>query len=374
MSFRCAPMFPGDLLDAAARFAADAADAAARAADDAPSGAALRDAWSQAVAMGWPAMLVDDAHGGAGGSLADLGAVVEGVARHALPLPVVRRCAQAPALLAGLGAAGAPTLRALAAGELDVDPVDASSPVASIAADGSLRLDGRLEALDIALPASHRLAVAGDVALLIPDAMLPSPEARHLGIDGRRSADLALDGLALPARVVLARGPAVEAAARAAADVATLATAIEMAATLGATVERAIEYLLQRQQFGVALATFQVLRHAVVELYVDQECASALLARLVADALERGAPDGRDAAMAKLYLNTLARRAAEASIQLHGGMGMTAELPATRLARRLIVAEFEHGDRTQLLARLAAPARIAPLPAPAAEADERATA
>ena len=31
-----------------------------------------------------------------------------------------------------------------------------------------------------------------------------------------------------------------------------------------------------------------------------------------------------------LYLNTLARRAAEASIQLHGGMGMTAELPATR--------------------------------------------
>nr|HMS79686.1 hypothetical protein [Burkholderiaceae bacterium] len=63
-----------------------------------------------------------------------------------------------------------------------------------------------------------------------------------------------------------------------------------------------------------------------------------------------------------------------ASIQLHGGMGMTAELPATRLARRLIVAEFEHGDRTQLLARLAAPARIAPLLAPAAEADERATA
>jgi alkylation response protein AidB-like acyl-CoA dehydrogenase len=355
MSFQTAPLFPGDLLDAATRFAADvAADATARSGPDAAAGPDLSAAWAQAVQMGWPALLIDEVLGGPGGSLADLGAVLEGAARHALPLPLVRRCAQVPGLLMALGAAAEPALRGLASGELDIDPADGSALQVLALADGGVRLSGALEGLDAGLPASHRLVVAGDCALLIPDAALPKPAERYLSIDGRRSADLQLHGLELPAAAVLARGPAVATAEQAAADLAVLAISIEMTATLGASVEHTIAYLLQRQQFGVALASFQVMRHRVVDLYVDQECASALVARLVADSLARGQIAPRDAALAKLYLNQLARRAAEASIQLHGGMGMTAELPATRLARRLIVTEFEHGHRAHQLRRLAA--------------------
>ena len=344
MSFQAATMFPGDLFDAASRFAGDAG---------AGGPSALPAAWALAVQMGWPALLLPEALGGPGGSLADLGAVIEGSARQALALPLVRRCAQVPALLMALGELGQATLRALAAGEVDIDLPDGSGLVVTAAAGGSVRVSGALELLDLALPASHRLVVAGGFALLIPDGLLPAPSARHLAIDGRRWADVQLDGLDLPASAVLARGPVVAAAAQAGTDLAALATAIEMAATLGAMVEHVITYLLQRQQFGTALATFQVLRHRVVELYVDHENACALLARMVGDTLASGQLSSRDAALAKLYLNPVARRAAEASIQLHGGMGMTAELPATRLARRLIVAEFENGDRQQLLARLA---------------------
>ena len=354
MSFQTATMFAGDLLDAAARFAADMA---------AVGPAALPAAWAQARQMGWPTLLVPEAMGGPGGTLADLGAVVEGTARHALALPLARRCAQAPALLMALGDAGAPTLRALCANDIDIDVPDSSglrvTPAAgshgtAAGSSGGVRVSGTLEMLDLSLPASHRLVVAGGFALLVPDALLPAPATRHVGIDGRRWADVQLDGLVLPASAVLARGPAVVVAAQAAADLAALATAIEMAATLGAMVEHDIAYLLQRQQFGTALATFQVLRHRVVELYVDHECACALLSRIVSDTLASGALSPRDAALAKLHLNPVARRSAEASMQLHGGMGMTAELPATRLARRLIVAEFDNGDRQQLLARLAA--------------------
>ena len=345
MTFQAATLFPGDLFDAASRFAADVV---------ADGDAALPGAWAQAVSMGWPALLVPEARGGAGGTLADLGAVIEATARHALALPLVRRCAQAPALLMALGDAGATPLRALCAGTMDIDVADGSQLAASPQAGGGVRLAGVLQSLDLTLPASHCLVMAGDHALLVPSALLPSPTARHRGIDGRRWADLTIDGLDLPPAAVLGQGPALAAAAQGATDMAALATAIEMAATLGATVELAIDHLLQRQQFGVALASFQVLRHSVVDLYVDHECACALLVRLVADTVVRGTPDARDAALAKLYLNPMARRAAEASIQLHGGMGMTAELPATRLARRLMVAEFEHGDRAQLLQRLAA--------------------
>jgi alkylation response protein AidB-like acyl-CoA dehydrogenase len=147
-------------------------------------------------------------------------------------------------------------------------------------------------------------------------------------------------------------GSAARRAAAVSEDLATLATALDIAATLGASIEHCIAYLSARVQFGVALASFQVLRHKVVELYVDYESASVLLARLVAETVASGQLASRDASLCKLYLNALARRGAETAIQLHGGMGMTAELPATRLARRLLCAEFEHGDRFAQLSRL----------------------
>jgi alkylation response protein AidB-like acyl-CoA dehydrogenase len=344
MRYTADTMFPGDLFEAASRFAADSAGSAER-----------NDAWRQAVAMGWPALLVDESRRGAGGTLADLGAVIEGCARHALGLPLVKRCAQVPFLLMGARSEAADdVLAALCSGEVDIDMADAAAMQVLPLADGGVRLSGRLERVDAGLPFTHVLVATDEHMLLLPRASLPAPEARYAGIDGALGADYALDDLRLPPSAVLQTGPTIRDAAVAAEDLAAFATAIEMAATLGASVEHCIEYLSTRIQFGVALATFQALRHKVVELYVDYESASVLLARLVQDTMTRGQLTPRDAAMCKLYLNTLARRCAEASIQLHGGMGMTAELPATRLVRRLLCAEFDHGDRQQQLQRLQA--------------------
>jgi alkylation response protein AidB-like acyl-CoA dehydrogenase len=347
MHFTADPMFPGDLADAASRFAADCAarlDSATR-----------HDAWREAVAMGWPALLVDEARGGAGGTLADLGAVVEGCARHAIGLPLVRRCAAVPALLMAAGSQAADeALRGLCAGALDIDLASGDTLTVTPLAAGGVRLGGRFEGVSAELPSTHVLAAAPGHLLLVPRAALPAPAARYAAIDDARIADIVVDGVELPASAVLCSGPAADAAAAAAGDLATLVTTIEMAVTLGATVEHCIQHLSTRVQFGVALSTFQVLRHKVVDLYVDYESASVLLARLVQDVVATGRLPPRDAALCKLYLNELARRGAEASIQLHGGMGMTAELPAARLARRLLCAEFEHGDRLQQLDRLQA--------------------
>ncbi len=346
MSFAAATMFPGDLFEAASRFAADS-----RAAH--PADADLQPVWRDAAAMGWPALLVDEARGGAGGTLADLGAVIEACARTALGLPLVRRCAQAPALLmAASSAAADDALRALCAGELDLDVVDGASLSAAPLSGGGVRLAGTLEGADAGLPFTHVLVAAGEHVLLVPQAALPAASSRHVGIDGARIADHAVTGIELPAAAVLQTGDAARRAGATAQDLAIFATTLDMAATLGAAIEHCIAYLSTRVQFGVALSTFQVLRHKVVELYVDYESASVLLARLVADTVASGRLASRDAALCKLYLNDLARRAAEATIQLHGGMGMTAELPAARLARRLLCAEFEHGDRFAQLARL----------------------
>ncbi len=352
MSFTADTMFPGDLFDAASRFATNAAASIGDA-------AAHRSAWRQAVEMGWPALLVDEALGGAGGTLEDLGAVVEACARHAVGLPLVRRCAQAPALLMAANSKAAnEALRLLCAGEIDVDVTGGASLEVTPLPDGGVRLRGVLEQLDADLPFTHVLIAAGDYVLLLPQPLLPAPATRYAGIDGARGADVAVDGVVLPASAVLLVGPVARTAAAATSDLAALVTAIDMAATLGATVEHCIQHLNTRVQFGVALSTFQVLRHKVVDLYVQYESASVLLARLVHDTVISGRLAPRDAALCKLYLNDLARRGAESSIQLHGGMGMTAELPAARLARRLLCGEFEHGDRLHQLAQLAQLAQL----------------
>lgn len=343
MQFSADTMFPGDLFEAASRFAADAV-----AAGDRPA------AWRQVLAMGWPAMLVEEARGGPGGTLADLGAVLEGCSRHALGLPLLRRCAQAPALLMAAGSAAADAaLRALCGGEIDLDVADGLALVATPLAGGGVRLSGTLEGVDAELPFTHVLVATGEQLLMLPAEALPAATQRYVGIDGARIADHAVTDLELPAAALLQTGEAARCAAARAQDLASLASTLDIAATLGATIEHCIAYLSTRVQFGVALSTFQVLRHQVVELYVGYESASVLLARLVADTVASGQLASRDAALCKLYLNALARRGAEASIQLHGGMGMTAELPAGRLARRLLCAEFEQGDRFTQLALLA---------------------
>src|SRR6218665_1447450 len=79
------PLFPGMLLDAASRYAQDQATVP-------QSGDAIAQ-------MGWACTLVPEAAGGVGGSLADLAAIVEGLATHGVQLPVVERCAVVPLLL-----------------------------------------------------------------------------------------------------------------------------------------------------------------------------------------------------------------------------------------------------------------------------------
>ena len=111
-----------------------------------------------------------------------------------------------------------------------------------------------------------------------------------------------------------------------------------------------VRYLLQRQRFGVTLATFQALRHRVAEMYG----AYRNLGGLVQAALQE--PDWRNIAFAKLRLGEAGRFVAEQAIQVHGGMGITEELPATRLARRILMAEVEWGERHWEAARLVAAA------------------
>lgn len=94
------------------------------------------------------------------------------------------------------------------------------------------------------------------------------------------------------------------------------------------------EYLTSRKQFGVPLSTFQALTQRAADMYVSLELARSMnfyAAMSIAD----GRLDSVIAARAKLQIGRSSRNIAQEAIQLHGGIGMTAEYPVGHYAARL---------------------------------------
>ncbi|UYF98432.1 acyl-CoA dehydrogenase family protein [Halomonas sp. GD1P12] len=108
--------------------------------------------------------------------------------------------------------------------------------------------------------------------------------------------------------------------------------------------DQTLEYLKDRKQFGVSLATFQALQHRMVDMHLHLE-QSRSMTILAATSLTLD-PADRDykIAAAKAYCGESARFIAEQAIQLHGAMGMTDECHVASLARHLVMFDHYLGD------------------------------
>jgi alkylation response protein AidB-like acyl-CoA dehydrogenase len=164
-------------------------------------------------------------------------------------------------------------------------------------------------------------------------------------IDGETAATLRFESVELSADTLLgtdgAAGPWLDAVF----DDAVVALASEGVGVLERMLEMTIEYTKNRRQFGQPLASFQVLQHRMVDMYLRLEMArsSVLLASLK---LRAGAAEVREkvACIAKITVGEACRFVGEAAIQLHGGMGVTDEMPISHYFKRAIVIESLLGD------------------------------
>ena len=333
MGFVATPLVPGDLFDAAAKLS-EAADAALfRSFDPAARLPIMAAQWQEIAELGWPALLVPEAQGGVDGSISDLVAVMEGAGRAGLCLPLAGICGVVPALLRRVGADD--LLSRIATGDAVVVP--ALSP----AAPWTRRADAaRIEGVETLPDATHYLvALPGPRLVLVGAAGLAV--TRHERLDGRASVDLHLQGVQ---GETIAEGPALQAALDAALNLGALLVAAEVTAAMGRAIELTIGYLNTRVQFGQHLGGFQALRHKVVEMFLGYEMLRSLVGHAVQIADASGEVPWRETALAKLRVKDVGRHIATTTIQLHGGMGMTQELAASRLAKRMLMAEFDYGD------------------------------
>ncbi|HZZ10735.1 MAG TPA: acyl-CoA dehydrogenase [Paraburkholderia sp.] len=171
-------------------------------------------------------------------------------------------------------------------------------------------------------------------------------------IDGQRAATLEFNGT--PGRQ-LAGNHAGAAALEQIADYGTVLLCAEAVGALDALNHATVEYTKTRQQFGQPIARFQALQHRMVEMLIHAEQARSITYLAAVRYSSQDADERRRAvSAAKARTGQAARFVGQQAVQLHGGMGVTNEVAAAHLFKRLAIIETTLGDVDHHLARFAA--------------------
>lgn len=116
-----------------------------------------------------------------------------------------------------------------------------------------------------------------------------------------------------------------------------------------ASFDAALRYARERKQFGKPIAEFQAIQLLLADMATGIT-AARLLVYQTARLKDRGIPFTRQSAMAKLLASTVAMKAADTAIQIHGGAGYMTDHPVERYFRDAKLMEI--GEGTSQIQRL----------------------
>jgi alkylation response protein AidB-like acyl-CoA dehydrogenase len=323
-----------------------------------------RKHWQQFADLGLlAAPLSEDAGGLGGGPIATL-IIMEAFGRHLVVEPYFETVVLAGGLIEALGSASQ-------RGDLLADIVSGKTIWAPALLEPGSRHDLHVvstnaerhgnnyvlrghKAAVVAAPWADRLIVSArtsggpcereGVSLFIVDRRAPNLHLRSFKtLDGRRAAEITLEGVQVSAEDLLgADGAAIGALER----MRERAIAAQCAEAIGAMAKlnrATLEYSKTRKQFGVPLGSFQALQHRMVDMFIALEEATAITYALNAS-LAQGAEVAKLASAAKAKVGEAGRYVGEQAVQLHGGMGMSDELNVGHYLKRLIAINIQHGD------------------------------
>jgi pimeloyl-CoA dehydrogenase small subunit len=172
--------------------------------------------------------------------------------------------------------------------------------------------------------------------------------------DGMRAADVTLSAVKVGPEAVLAGPDKGLAVLDRVVDETVAALSAEAVGAMAALHELTVEYLKTRKQFGVPIASFQVLQHRAVDMFTALEQARSMAYFATMMAGEDDAKERRKAmAAAKVQIGRSARYVGQEAVQLHGGIGMTMEYKAGHYFKRLTMIDMAYGDADHHLRELA---------------------
>ncbi|SEO67262.1 Acyl-CoA dehydrogenase [Salinihabitans flavidus] len=325
-----------------------------------------RALWREIADMGWLGAGFSEAEGGIDGGPVEVAVIMEMAGRALLRAPLIEGMVLGARLLSGAGAKTS-LANVLEGQSIELpaleEPNQRHAPFTPdlrlMDCGGGHRLSGTKSLVSWATLADHFLISASDgagslVLLRVPaDREGISLRERRL-LDGGDAADLLLTDVAIGHDDILCQGNTAEDVLSEALDHATAALCAEAVGLADLLHERTLEYLKTREQFGQPIGSFQALQHRMVDLNIALEEARSL-AMMANHALSLPAGEARVSPLSAAKQGVCARclQIGREAIQLHGGIGMTEELPIGSAFRRLKALSLGLGDEAWHLERIA---------------------
>lgn len=327
--------------------------------------------WQQFAELGVVGMLLREEDGGFGGAGFDIAVVFEALGRGLVLEPLLGSAVLAAEAIAAAGSdAQKEVLASIADASLIAafahDEPGAHYELARVATtarrdDDGWVIDGAKAVVANAehaqwIVVSARTSSAVDDETGISLFLVPADTAgvSMVGsptMDGGRVAELTFSGVRVGADALLGEPGQGYTAIERAVGRGVLALCAEALGAMEAAKEATLDYLRTRKQFGVVIGSFQALQHRMADLLLEIEQArSAVInaaSALDADRITRE----RSLSAAKASIGRIGTLVAEECIQLHGGIGMTWELPLAHYAKRLVMIDHQLGDEDHHLAR-----------------------
>lgn len=321
-----------------------------------------RDTWNKFAELGWLAAPFTEEQGGLGGGPVEAAIVMEGFGKGLVLEPYLPTVVLGGGLLAAGGRRD--LLAALIEGKLQaslawVEPKArfdlAHVETRAARTNGGFALSGRKGVAFNAAAADWIIVPArtaggtndkqGITLFLVPKGAKGLALRPYRTVDGARAAEVTLDSVTLGPDAVLGEVDWGHPLLEAAIDRGIAAVCAEAAGIMAHIVATTRDYLKTRKQFGVPLASFQVLQHRSVDMYVlaEQAASMAYRAAVLADAREP-ADRARAVSAAKAWIGKAGRKVGQDAIQMHGGMGMTDEMPVSHYFKRLTMIDTLFGD------------------------------
>lgn len=313
--------------------------------------------WTELAELGLIALAAPEDSGGMGGSKLDLALVGEALGRNIAPDPWLDNGVLPARILAAAGADE--LLEAVLTGErfaafawaertqrYNLQAAQAKVSGGALTGEKSFVMGAALA--DTLIVTAHD----GDTTTLL---CIPT-DRDGLEIRQYRLADGSIAGEVRFNRVAINDGDRLELAP---ADLATiiadarLLTAAELVGLGQRLLDDTIAYVKEREQFGTAIGSFQVIQHRLVDCYAKIEQARSMLYRAALEDSSDSANWRRSCAGAKAYIGEAVDHVAREAVQLHGGMGVTDELTIGHAMKRVLLLNRLFGDIDTSLAEFA---------------------
>jgi len=367
----------GMLKDAAKGFLADSAPVSQlrKLRDENNADGFDRKTWAAMAEMGWTSVLVPEEHGGVAMGHVAAGVIAEEMGRTLTASPYLSTAIMGANALARFGSEAQKSewLPKIAAGEAifavgtDEGRKHDPSRVTTTAerSGNGFKLNGEKSFVAEAhiadmILVSARTAGAEDEAsgitlFLVPRDATGVTVERQSMIDNRNAGRVKLDNVELDADAVVGEVDGGLNPLEAVLDAGRAGLSAEMSGSAQECLERTVDYLKERKQFGQVIGTYQGLQHRAAHLYSEIELGKSIVLKTL-QTLDL-APDHASmmVSAAKAKMGRVAQLAAQESIQMHGGIGMTDEYDIGFFIKRVRVAEALFGDanyHTDKFARL----------------------